>query len=175
LAAEARLPILFTGKNTVPAVTTAALGSLNVTSVMVVGGGGSVSDAALNALPNAKRLGGADAPSTSAAVTRAAIDRGMPTNVVYVAPAADLVQVALTGSAVARRGGLLVVENHPTSANVDQALGKLQLRPDQIFVATTSRGRTTPWAIIVVSIVLGLVGLVLLGLAAKRRRRTVSA
>ncbi|MGH9125465.1 MAG: cell wall-binding repeat-containing protein [Acidimicrobiales bacterium] len=175
LAAEARQPILFTDKNTVPAVTTDALRSLNVTSVMVVGGSGSVSDAALNALPNAKRLGGTDAQSTSAAVTGAAIARGTATNVVYVAPAGDPVQAALAGSAVARRGGLLVVRDHPTSANVDQALGNLQLQPDEIFVATVSSGPSTPWAIIVVFIVLGLIGLVLLGLAAKRRRRTVSA
>ena len=173
-AAEARLPILFTGKDAVPDVTTAALRSLNVPSVIVVGGSDSVSDAAFKALPNPKRLGGTNAPATSVAVTGEAVTRRMPTNLVYVAPTGDSVQAALMGSAVARRGGLLVVRDHPTSADVDQALGKLQLRPDQILLATTGGGAGTPWAVIVVSAVLGLAGLLLLGLVAKRRRRDVT-
>jgi putative cell wall-binding protein len=174
-AAEARLPILFTGKDTVPDVTTAALRSLNVSSVFVVGDSGSVSDAALSALPNAKRLGGTDPQSTSLAVTGEAHTRGTATNVVYVAPAADPVQVALMGSAVARRGGLLLVRAHPTTADVNQALGGLHLQADEIFVAAVGSKTRTPWAIIIVSIVLGLIGLVLLGLAAKRRRGAVRA
>lgn len=175
LAAQARLPILFTGKDTVPGVTTAALQSLNVPSVIVVGDSGSVSGAALNALPKPKRLDGTDAQSISLAVTGEAQNRGTSTNVVYVAPAADPVQVALMGSAVARRGGLLLVRTHPTTADVNQALGGLHLQPDEIFVAATGGGTHTPWAIIVVSIVLGLVGLLLLGLVATRRRGAVRA
>jgi MYXO-CTERM domain-containing protein len=73
------------------------------------------------------------------------------------------------GVAVARLGGLLVVRNHPTSADVNQALGKVQIQPSEVYVAATSH-TSTPWAIIVVSIVLGLAGLVLLALTAIRRR-----
>ena len=174
-AAQLRYPVLFSGRDAVPAATTAAIQSLKIPSVVVVGGTDAVTDAAMSALPKATRIGGSDVTSTSAAIAADAVTRGMDTNVVFVAPASKPVDVGVMGAATARDGGLLVVAKNPTTKDVAATLGRLHLQPDQVWVATPSKKTATPWALIVAFVVLGLVGAVLLVIVYSRTRSTPRA
>ena len=58
LAANRRLPILFTEQNSIPTATRDALAALNITKTIIVGSTGLVSDAVAGNLPNATRLTG---------------------------------------------------------------------------------------------------------------------
>ncbi|HEY8427835.1 MAG TPA: cell wall-binding repeat-containing protein, partial [Sandaracinaceae bacterium] len=72
-AADLGAPLLFVGAGGVPARTAAALTDLEITSVWLVGGEGSVSVAVedeLRAITNTYRYGGADFASTAAVVAR---------------------------------------------------------------------------------------------------------
>ncbi|MGH7685707.1 MAG: cell wall-binding repeat-containing protein [Candidatus Dormibacteria bacterium] len=178
-AASLRFPVLFSGRNTVPTATLTAIQSLNISSVIVVGGPSDISDNALSSLPNAKRVGGTDATSTSGAVAAEAVSRGMDTNLVYVAPTSNAVVGGVMGAAIARTGGLLVVADNPTSSNVAASLQRLQLQPDQVLVASVSKPSETPWVliilVIVVTAVLAVAGVVMFVIGRSRSRSTAPA
>ena len=169
-AAEMRFPVLFSGLTAVPDATLSAIRSLNIASVIVVGGTKDISDTALSALPNAKRVAGTDLASTSAAVAAEAVARGKATNLVYVAPTSNAVDAGLMGAAVARRGGLLVVAGNTAPSDVATSLKRLGLQPDQVWIAHPSHKTKTPWLLIVVFAVLGVAGGVLLLVARGRGR-----
>lgn len=178
-AASLRFPVLFSGRTTVPDATLTAIQSLNISSVIVVGGPSDISDNALSSLPNAKRVGGTDATSTSGAVAAEAVSRGMDTNLVYVAPTSNAVVGAVMGAAIARKGGLLVVADNPTSSTVAATLQRLQLQPDQVWVASVSQPSETPWLliilVIVVTAVLAVAGAVMFVIGRSRSRSTAPA
>jgi len=122
LAAARRLPILFAGTDSVPAETTSALGSLDIDRTLVVGGSQWVGDAVMGQLPNPTRLGGADQYATSRAVVAESRQRGLPTNIAYVADGENPMDGALLGSAVGRLTGLLMLSPAPlTSSAPDTA------------------------------------------------------
>lgn len=124
LAAARRLPILYVGANSIPAETSAALTSLDIDTTLVIGGTSAVSDAVLAALPNGKRLGGADVYATSRAVVAESLARGLPSNVVYVANGAEPMDAVLLGGVVARASGMLVLAPGPLSTTAaGQATG----------------------------------------------------
>ncbi|MBV8527423.1 MAG: cell wall-binding repeat-containing protein [Candidatus Dormibacteraeota bacterium] len=179
-AASLRFPVLFSDRNTVPAATMSAIQSLNIPAVIVVGGSSDISDNALSSLPNAKRVGGTDATSTSGAVAAEAVSRGMDANLVYVAPTSNAVVGGVMGAAIARNGGLLVVADNPTSSNVAATLQRLQLQPDQVWIASVSQpAAETPWLliilVIVVTAVLAVAGVVMLVIGRSRSRSTAPA
>jgi len=142
LAAHRRLPILFTDRDAVPAATRAALTALNVTTTLVVGGPGSVSDAVAASLPGARRLGGADAAAVSEAVVAESVARSLPTNIVVVADTEQPLDAALAGAALGRTGGLLLLAPGGDTAVAEQALVRRGLRPgvDRLVVARSLPG-----------------------------------
>lgn len=109
LAANRRLPVLYVDGNSVPAATSGALTSLAIRRSLVVGGRRWVSRAVLDRLPRPQRLAGRDAAGTSRVVLSESKRRGLPTNIVYTAPAARRMDAALMGAAAGRMGGLLLL------------------------------------------------------------------
>ncbi|MEO7443373.1 MAG: cell wall-binding repeat-containing protein, partial [Acidimicrobiales bacterium] len=109
LAAGLRYPVLFAGRDTLPAATAAAISGLGIVDTLVIGGPGTISDAVLRQLPAATRVGGADLYGTTRAVAAEAVARGLPANVAYVVDGERPIDGALAGAAVARLGGTLVV------------------------------------------------------------------
>ncbi|MGH9120660.1 MAG: cell wall-binding repeat-containing protein, partial [Acidimicrobiales bacterium] len=173
-AAEMRYPVLFSGRDAVPEATLAEIRSLNVTSEIVVGGADAISASAMSMLPNAKRVGGLDESSTSAALVAEAATLGVPTNLVYLAPKSNAVDAGVMGASIARRGGLLILADDPSSSNDAALLKRLNLQPDQVWIARPSEAGV-PWLPIVLFAVLGLAGAVLLGVARSRSRSSAPA
>ncbi|HVE46718.1 MAG TPA: cell wall-binding repeat-containing protein [Acidimicrobiales bacterium] len=128
LAANRRLPILYVDQNAVPAATTAAIDALDVTRAIIVGSEGVVSAGVATTLsagggPSVSRLAGADQFATSSKVVIESINRGLPTNLVYVADGNEPMHAALLGASVARVGGLLVLSPSGSAALVESSLG----------------------------------------------------
>ncbi|MCA1722220.1 MAG: glycoside hydrolase [Actinobacteria bacterium] len=100
--------------------------------------------AALHKLPKPARYAStaADAAGASRAFTSAAVRAGVPSNVVYVVDSAQAMQAALSGSAVARRGGLLLLVPHADVAATQRTLSGLGLgtRVDRILVLARPAG-----------------------------------
>jgi hypothetical protein len=124
LAAARRLPILYVSQNSVPAETLAALDTLDIKDLIVVGNTDDVSAAVLSqldALPKVTgavtRRGGATVYDTSKAIVLESANRGLPSNVVYLADGANPMDAALLGGYVARATGMLVLAPAPLYAN----------------------------------------------------------
>ncbi len=100
-------------QNSIPAATSAALSSLNITTTLVIGGPQWISDSVLGALPGAKRLGGANQFATSKAVVAESMARGLPDNIVYVADGSRPMDAALLGAAVGRTTGVMLLSPGP--------------------------------------------------------------
>ncbi|MDQ6615621.1 MAG: cell wall-binding repeat-containing protein [Actinomycetota bacterium] len=173
LAAALRYPILFVGPGGVPAATANVIRSLTIPKIFVVGGPASVSDATLGQFPGAKRLGGADAAATSLAVATEAMADGVPTNVVFVADPGRRSDAALAGSAAARAGGLLVLTPHADATQAQHQIDSLHLATpvDQIVVVHSKSAKSANTLLIVISVVLGVIGLILLLATATMRSR----
>ncbi|MGH2918860.1 MAG: cell wall-binding repeat-containing protein [Solirubrobacteraceae bacterium] len=116
LAAARRLPILYVSAGATPAATATALTTLNINDTLVVGGAGQVSNTVMNALPSPERIGGADRYATSKAVAGESMDRGLPSNIVYVADGSRPMDAALLGAAVGRATGIMVLSPASVSA-----------------------------------------------------------
>jgi len=116
LAAARRLPILYVSTNAVPADTSAALSSLNINKTLVIGGADQVSSDVRFGLPNSDRLGEGDQYGTSKAVAKEAVERGLPTNQVYVANGARPMDAALLGAVVGRATGIMVLARGPANS-----------------------------------------------------------
>lgn len=127
LAAARRLPILYTTPDgaAVPPETSAALTALAIRSALVIGNADAVSSAVMTqmqALPEgAERLGGSDPVETSRAVVAESAEtpgttptgRGLPSNIVYVADAANPMDATLLGGVMARATGILMLAAGP--------------------------------------------------------------
>ncbi|MGQ0519807.1 MAG: hypothetical protein ACT4PX_01490 [Actinomycetota bacterium] len=137
MAASLRLPVLFTERDAVPTATTEALAALHITTTLVIGGSGLVSDGVAASLPGAKRLGGADGLAVSKAIVAESVARRMPTNMVYLAPSEQPVVGGALGAAVARVNGLLLTTPGADVTQANAALADLGLRSkvDRIVVA----------------------------------------
>jgi putative cell wall-binding protein len=172
LAAAMRFPVLFVTKDGVPAATADAISALNIQKTYVVGGAASVSDAVMAKLPDATRLGGADAAATSMAVAKEAAAHNVPANVVYVADQSRPVDAAVAATVAARNGGLLLLTPGAGTPAAEKQLGGLGLSStvDRIVVVRSSTPTSVPWAVIIVSILLAVLGIALLGRAARKRR-----
>jgi hypothetical protein len=66
-------------------------------------------------LPNSQRLGEGDQYGTSKAVAKESIDRGLPSNMVYVANGARPMDAALLGAVVGRATGIMVLSPGPAN------------------------------------------------------------
>ena len=109
LAAARRLPILYVSNDDMPSSTLGALLALDINRTLVIGGTGQIDDSVVASLPNPKRLGGADQYATSRAVAAESVLRGLPSNVVYAASGTRPIDAALTGFAVGRSTGIMVL------------------------------------------------------------------
>ncbi|MGI8683552.1 MAG: cell wall-binding repeat-containing protein, partial [Acidimicrobiales bacterium] len=140
LATAMRVPILFTEQNAVSPETTQAIAALNVTTTLVVGGAGAVSDAVAASFPGSKRLGGADTTAVSLAVAVEARERRLPTNIAYVGDSEARLDAALIAIASGRNGGILLLTPGADSARAEAGLVQIGLRPvvDRIVVARSS-------------------------------------
>jgi putative cell wall-binding protein len=139
LAAARRLPILYVGQNTVPAETLATLDAMDIKKVIIIGDTDEVSAAVATQLDDlAKvtepitRLGatggaGGSVYDTSQKVVAESIDRGLPSNVVYVANGADPMGATLLGGVVARATGVLALAPAPLYDNAASRVTELGL------------------------------------------------
>ncbi len=127
LAANRRLPILFTNQDAVPQATKDALAALNIDKTLVIGGSNSVSGAALGELPNPERLGSNKLYATSRQVVEESVQRGLPTNIVYVADGKRRFEGALYGATAGRAGGLLLLAPGARRDAALKTLGSLGL------------------------------------------------
>jgi len=109
LAANRRLPVLFAGRDGVPAETASALQSLNIQRTLVIGDEEAVGPQVLQQVPGPQRIGGSTPIRTARAVLAESVRRGVPRNVVYAAPRSRPMDAALIGAAAGRAGGLLLL------------------------------------------------------------------
>jgi hypothetical protein len=138
----------------------------------VVGGPDAVSDAVMAKLPGGKRLGGADVAATSVAVNNEVKSRGLPVNITYVADASRPVDAAVAAAAVARVGGIELLTPGAGTAAADSEIAQLGLTGavDKMFVVRSSSSSSPPWALIVVSALLAVIGIFLLDRATRKKR-----
>jgi hypothetical protein len=127
LAANRRLPILFSGPGGLPDSTANALATLAVNSTLVVGTAAEVGDGVLAALPKPQRLAGRDAVATSRAVLGESRRRGLPANIVYTARASRRMDAALLGPAAGRMTGLLLL-THRGESEIPVLLNQMKIR-----------------------------------------------
>jgi hypothetical protein len=127
LAANRRLPVLFSGAAALPATTANALSALAIRSTLVVGTPAQVGDSVLAALPKPQRLAGRDAVATSRAVLGESRRRGLPPNIVYTARASRRMDAALLGPAAGRMTGLLLL-THRGESEIPVLLNQLRIR-----------------------------------------------
>lgn len=127
LAANRRLPILFANKDAVPQATKDVLAALNIDKTLVIGGTDSVGGAAFAELPNPERLGSNKLYATSRQVVEESVQRGLPTNIVYVADGKRRFEGALYGATAGRAGGLLLLAPGARRGAALKTLGALGL------------------------------------------------
>ena len=138
LAASLDYPILFVDSRTatppaspIPSPTLAAISSLGIKKLLIIGGTGAVNAADETALDNllgaanVTRIGGTDQYATSQAVVTASIARGLPGNIVYAADGGRPIDGALLGSAVARLGGLMLLTPGASTATAASTLATM--------------------------------------------------
>ena len=134
LAAFLEQPILLVEQGRVPGATAAAIASLELEAVTIVGGEAAVSDAVatrLEADVAVDRLAGADRYGTSAAVAEAALSVGVQGEQPLLATGTSYADALVAGPAAAARGDLLLlVDRDATTAEPTVAL--LQARKDRI-------------------------------------------
>jgi MYXO-CTERM domain-containing protein len=171
-AASLRLPVLYVDHDGVPAATADTLNAMAIGTTYVIGGPQSVSDGVMAKLPGARRLGGPDVASTAVAVNNEVKGRGLPTNVAYVADDSRPVDAAVAAAAVARIGGIVLLTPGAGTAGADKQIDQLGLTGavDKVVVVKSTSSTSPPWALIVVSALLAALGVLLLGLAARRRQ-----
>jgi hypothetical protein len=78
----------------------------------------------------------------------------------------------VAAAAVARTGGIVLLSPGAGTAAADKQLDQLGLTGavDNVVVVKSTSSTSPPWALIVVSVLLAAFGVLLLGLAARRRR-----
>jgi hypothetical protein len=174
-AASLRLPVLYVDRDSVPAATAETLSAMAIKTTYVIGGPQSVSDAVMAKLPGAQRLGGLDVASTVVAVNNEVKGRGLPMNIAYVADDSRPVDAAVAAAAVSRTGGIVLLSPGAGTAAAGQQLDQLGLTGavDKLVIVRSITSTSPPWALIVVSALLAALGVVLLGLAARRRRADI--
>lgn len=133
-AAKANGPILLTTRDALPATTATELARLQPSTIVILGGTGSVSDAVAGQLrayaATVQRWSGTNRFETAAAISRATFVPGVP--VAYVATGTTFPD-ALSGGAIAGRNGgpiLLVDGGLPATTAAELA----RLRPARIVV-----------------------------------------
>ena len=146
MASALRLPVLFTERDSVPAATRQALSALNITTTLVVGGTGTVSESVRASLPGAKRLDGADVAAVSRSVVAESVARGLPANIVYVTDAAQPLDAALVGAAIGRVTGVQLLVPGADTAAADQAITALGMKSkvDRFVVARSRPAESGP-------------------------------
>lgn len=168
LAAALRYPVLFTGKDSLPRATTDAIGSLHVPAALVVGSPSSIGEGVMAKLPSPKRLGDA------AAVLAESKARGLPVNLAFVGDDRRPVDLALLGGAAARSGALLVAVKAAGVGAARARLDQIQVTPlvDRLVQGRSTTSASANRALIVISIVLAVLGIVLLlaALSARKQR-----
>ncbi len=132
------MPILLVKKDALPTETSSAISSLGITSTIVVGGTGVVSDAVKNNLPLATRLAGANRYATAKAIAEHAAANGMNWATTYVATGANFPDALAAGAACAKNQGILLLTN-PAS---------LDLSPDTKTVLINNKALITNLALI---------------------------
>jgi hypothetical protein len=153
LAASLQYPLLYVDtRTTLPPPTSAAISTLGIKKVLIIGGTGAVNSSLETGLDNllgagnVTRLGGADQYETSQAVADASVNTfHLPDNVVYTADGGRPIDGALLGSAVARLGGLMLLTPGANTTTAATTLGTMGLdaSTDRI-VGAIGTGGTDP-------------------------------
>ena len=135
LAAFLEQPILLVEQGDVPAATAAAIASLELEEITIVGGTAAVSDEVAaelgEAVPTVDRLAGQTRYGTSAAVAQAALTVGMQMNETLLATGTAFADALVAGPVAAADGNvLLLVDADPTT--VEPTVELLVSRKDRI-------------------------------------------
>ncbi|MBD7963169.1 cell wall-binding repeat-containing protein [Fictibacillus norfolkensis] len=109
-AARNEYPILLTGKDSLPSATKAALREKNITSTVIIGGEGSVSNTVKSQLPSPSRIGGANRFEVAENVIR---HFNLSTQNVFLSSGMDFAD-ALTGSVLAAKKNAPLLLTIPT-------------------------------------------------------------
>ena len=117
LAAARRLPILYVNSGSIPQATSDALAAMDINDTLVIGNTADVSSAVASQLPSPRRLGGGDQYETSESVVAESKERGLPSNVVYLASGSRPMNAALLGFAVGRSTGIMALAPGSVSQN----------------------------------------------------------
>ena len=176
-AASLRLPVLFVDRDGIPTATADTFNTMAIQNTWVIGGQESVSDAVMAKLPGAKRLGGPTLAATSVAVNNEVKARALSLNVAFVADQSRPVDAAAAAAAVGRTGGLVLLTPGADTAAAEKRIAELGLTADvdRIVVAKSTGSSSPPWALIVISAVLAVGGIVLLDRAARKKRANENA
>lgn len=144
LAAKQGRPILLTGRDGLPAATTAALGSLGVTSVTAVGGTAVVGENVLDALRrvnlNVARIAGEDRFATSAAVADATLAAGVSAAKTWLATGLDWRDALVAGPAAASTGAVLLLVNGQLDGSALAWITSRSSQVHQVFVVGGTSG-----------------------------------
>ncbi|KLU60849.1 trifunctional nucleotide phosphoesterase protein YfkN precursor [Peptococcaceae bacterium CEB3] len=124
-------PILFTSENAVPPETQSALAQAKVTSTVVVGGTGVISDHVLNSLPKATRYSGLDRFETATAV---ASGLNLKPNFVYVATGINFVDALVAGNLAARTDSPVVLVDNSVPTATQNYLTTLKGKNSSLVV-----------------------------------------
>jgi len=136
VAARAGSPVLLVLPGAVPASTVTELTRLRPRRIVILGGPGAVSDAAVGSLaPLAAegvfRIGGADRYGTAAAVSADAFPSGAA--VAFVVSGATFADAVSAGPAAARDGGPVLL-THPAALSAPTATELARLAPGRVII-----------------------------------------
>lgn len=126
LAARARIPVLLTTRDELPAPTRAALASLGARHTIVVGSTAVVSDRVAGQVPGAERLGGVDRYDTAAKVAAYALGRGHTPATLWAATGTNYPDALVAGPVVGGAGNVLVLVDgqNPSGAQATMAFAR---------------------------------------------------
>lgn len=171
LAATLRLPVLFATDEGLPSATTEAFDMFSIEQTVVVGTG-TWTDAAAQAAPDATRLDGDNAATVSESVAGAAAERGVATNVVYLADAAAPFRAALLSASVARLGGVMMVNDGADAMMAVDSVDRLGLdRPVDRVMTLDAAEASFSWLPVVLAAGFALAGAVFFAFVFTRLRR----
>jgi len=108
------MPILLVGKDAISDETLSAISSLGITSSIVVGGTGVISDAVKSNLPSSTRLSGENRYQTAKEIAEYAASYGMSWQTTYIATGTNFPDALSCGAVCAKKGCIMLLTS-PTS------------------------------------------------------------
>ncbi len=142
LAAHRRMPVLLTGANALPAVTSDAITRLGITRTIVIGSSRYVGPDVLAALPRPHRLSGSTPVKTSRLVVAQSRRWGLPDNIFFSTNVRRKMDAAVIGAAGARIGGMFLLSPRG-AAEAAEIINELKMRSTTDHLVMAESGAAT--------------------------------